>query len=95
MNREELNAYIKNLDQSIEGIEDKTQFPTFVLPAKNWRTLALKLRNDEPLQFDFLYCLSGVDWPEFMWVVYHLRSTKTGISIIVKARIDDREKSHY
>jgi len=93
MNRETLTAYIKDLVKSIEIIEDAKQFPSFLLPAADWRTLALKLRNDEQLKFDFLYCLSAVDWPECMWVVYHLRSTDKKYSIVVKARIDNREKA--
>ncbi|MDH5398758.1 MAG: NADH-quinone oxidoreductase subunit C, partial [Cyclobacteriaceae bacterium] len=32
------------------------------------------------------------DWPEYMTVVYHLRSTISGLELVVKAKIDDREK---
>ncbi len=93
MNREELTAYIKSLGNTIEVVDEPTQFPTFMIPASDWKAFALTLRNDEKLTFDFLYCLSGVDWSDCMWVVYHFRSTQSKQSIVVKARIDDRNNA--
>ena len=50
-----------------------------------------KLKNDEETAFDYLFCLTGVDWPEHMWVVYHLKSTTHDHKLVVKAIIKDRE----
>ena len=43
------------------------------------------------LSFDFLFCLTGVDYGQDLGVIYHLRSTKYGHTIVLKTRISDRE----
>lgn len=43
-------------------------------------------REDERLAFDFLRCLSGVDYLDELEVVYHLYSYKLGHSAAVKVR---------
>ncbi|MFA4014976.1 MAG: hypothetical protein RUDDFDWM_000042 [Candidatus Fervidibacterota bacterium] len=47
------------------------------------------LRDDTELQFDYLRCLSAIDWFEEgqMEVVYHLYSMKHGHSLVVKVRV--------
>ncbi|MFH1736356.1 MAG: NADH-quinone oxidoreductase subunit C [Actinomycetota bacterium] len=42
------------------------------------------LRKYEKSPFDYLRCLSGVDYGTGVAVVYHLRSIKTGASVVVK-----------
>ena len=34
-----------------------------------------KLKGEEQTNFDYLFCLTGVDWGEELGVVYHLEST--------------------
>jgi NADH-quinone oxidoreductase subunit C len=43
-------------------------------------------RNDERLAFDYLRCLSGVDWIEDLEVVYHLWSFKHSHGVALKVR---------
>ncbi|MDH5400016.1 MAG: NADH-quinone oxidoreductase subunit C, partial [Cyclobacteriaceae bacterium] len=62
------------------------------VPATQLYVLGKALRENTDSPFDFLYCQTGVDWPEYMTVVYHLRSTISGLELVVKAKIDDREK---
>jgi NADH:ubiquinone oxidoreductase subunit C len=50
-----------------------------------------KLKEDEQTQFDYLYCLSGVDWGEALGVVYHLESTEHRHRIVVRVKTEDRE----
>ena len=52
----------------------------------------MKLRTSEDTQFDFLFCLTTVDWLEYMTVVYHLRSTTLNHQIVLKVKIENREK---
>ena len=35
----------------------------------DFRLLAVHLRNDEELQFDYLLCMTGMDWGEELGVV--------------------------
>lgn len=51
------------------------------------------LRDDEDLAFESLSCLSGVDYPEHLTVVYHLFSTAHRHSIVIKTEMG-REDPH-
>jgi NADH-quinone oxidoreductase subunit C len=43
-------------------------------------------KDDERLKFDFLRCLSGVDWLQELEVVYHLYSYAHGHKLAIKVR---------
>ncbi|MFD1095533.1 NADH-quinone oxidoreductase subunit C [Salegentibacter chungangensis] len=49
----------------------------------------LKLNRDTG--FDYLYCLTGVDWGKELEVIYHLESTDHRHSLVVRAKTIDRE----
>jgi len=49
----------------------------------------LKLHSD--LKFDYLFCLTGMDWGEELGVIYHLESISNRHNIVVKVKTDDRE----
>jgi len=90
MEREQLEEFIKSHVPEAE-VEEGGIWTTALIPSGKWRIIAKELRDSEETQFDFLFCLTGVDWPEYMTVVYHLNSSIKGHNLIVKARINDRE----
>jgi NADH-quinone oxidoreductase subunit C len=45
------------------------------------------LKEDPHLQFDFLSCITGIDFPENITVVYHLFSYKKRHKIVIKAQL--------
>ena len=51
----------------------------------------LHLKEDITLAFDYLVCVTGVDYPDHMQVVYHLESTLHKHFLVVKANTEDRE----
>lgn len=51
------------------------------------KTIAQTLRNP-PMQMDFLFCLTCIDWKTHLTMVYHLTSTKDRHSIVLKANVD-------
>lgn len=59
--------------------------------ASDWLPLATALRNHSALDFDYLVCVTGVDWKTFLTVVYHLSSRTCGHNVVVKVKVDDRE----
>ena len=61
------------------------------VPPAKLHNLARQLREREETQFDFLFCLTGVDYGQDLGVVYHLRSTIYNHSIVLKTRTSDRE----
>jgi NADH-quinone oxidoreductase subunit C len=57
--------------------------------------LAKQLREKKEAQFDYLFCLTGVDWGQDLGVVYHLRSTIYNHVVVLKTRTADREFPHF
>lgn len=90
MTNEKLKEFITDICPEAEFEEDP-RFLHATVPSPKLYYLAEKLKEDENASFDYLFCLTGVDWMEYMTVVYHLRSTEYGHMLVVKAKIDDRE----
>lgn len=89
MTNEEIKAVIS--EYSPEATFDETgTWLNVMIQATDWLPLAEALRNHSALDFDYLFCLTGVDWKTHLSVVYHLTSKKYGHSLVVKAKIDDR-----
>ncbi len=73
--------------------EENTQWPTMAINNTEWRTLAETLKNDNELAFDYLFCVTCVDWKTHLTMVYHLSSTFHRHTIVVKAKIADRNNA--
>jgi NADH-quinone oxidoreductase subunit C len=74
-------------------VSENVQFPEIIVPKDKLHQLALNLKSDENTQFDYLFCLTGVDWPDKLSVVYHLTSTKLNHSVVLKTFTADRENA--
>lgn len=70
---------------------EESQFLNVKVAQENLHALMQKLREDPETQFDYLYCLTGVDWGEDLGVVYHLESTTKRHMLVVKVTTADRE----
>lgn len=57
------------------------------LPAEQVLRACQVARDDPRLQFDYLRCLSGVDYPDGIEVVYHLWSTTRRHKVTLKTRL--------
>ena len=71
--------------------EENSQWPTILIDSADWRKLAEALKSDPELDFDYLFCVTGVDWKTHLSMVYHLSSTTHRHFLVVKAKISDRE----
>lgn len=71
--------------------EEESQFLNVNISPEKFYDLMSKLKSDEGTSFDYLFCLSGVDWGEELGVVYHLESTLHRHQLVVKVRTSDRE----
>jgi NADH-quinone oxidoreductase subunit C len=71
--------------------EDGAAWLNIQVESADWLPLADALRNREDLSFDYLFCLTGVDWKTHLSVVYHLTSKKHQHTIVVKAKLAGRE----
>jgi len=73
--------------------EENTQWPTMNIDSADWRKLAEALKNENDLAFDYLFCVTCVDWKTHLTMVYHLSSTLHRHTIVVKAKIADRNNA--
>lgn len=94
MDKIQLSDFIRNTDPEFE-IKEGNQFTEVTLPAAKLHSLAQLLREHADAQFDFLFCLSGIDYGKDLGVVYHLRSTVHGHSIVLKIRTSDRINPYF
>jgi NADH-quinone oxidoreductase subunit C len=90
MDKVQLGEFIRSLDKDLE-IKEGKQFSEVTVPPSKLYSLAAQLREREEAQFDFLFCLTGVDYGQDLGVVYHLRSTIHDHAIVLKTRTSDRE----
>jgi NADH:ubiquinone oxidoreductase subunit C len=90
MDKTQLAGFIRSNTGITEVLEGKQFCEITVEPAELHKTAAL-LREDENLRFNFLACLTGVDWGKELGVVYHLRSTVLNHTIVLKTKTADRD----
>ena len=67
------------------------EWPNLFVEAADWPKLAQALRFKDDLFFDFLFCLTCVDWKTHLTMVYHLSSTRYRHNIVITSKLN-REK---
>ena len=72
-------------------LEEKHGIWFVSVPRTSFHDLALRLCNDEDTSFDFLVCMTGMDWGETLGVMYHLRSSKYGHDLALRVETENRE----
>jgi len=87
MNNEELKLKITELIPSAV-FEDGAEWVNAFVDAKSWKDIAAQLRSDEALSFDYLFCLTCVDWKTHFTMVYHLTSTNHRHTLVAKSKLD-------
>ena len=92
MNYTELQNKIKSFGMDVSFEEEITsQFLTALVSSENVHSFISELKNNPLTSLDFLFCQTGIDYPEHMEVIYHLRSTTLGHEIVVKGKIEVRD----
>jgi NADH-quinone oxidoreductase subunit C len=87
MTNEELKAAITELLPSA-SFEEGGQWLTINIEPADLHLFAWQLRTDASLLFDFLFCLTCIDWKTHLTMVYHLDSTKFRHNIIIKSKLN-------
>ena len=90
MTNEELKLQIAELLPAA-GFEEGGQWLTITISPGDWHLLADKLRHAPSLLFDYLFCLTCIDWKTHLTMVYHLDSTRFRHIIVVKAKLNPVE----
>jgi NADH:ubiquinone oxidoreductase subunit C len=87
MLNEELKTKITELLPTAT-FEEGGEWLNINVESKDWLSLAQQLRNDESLFFNYLFCLTCIDWKTHLTMVYHLTSTKYRHNIVIKSKLD-------
>ncbi len=90
MTNEELKSFIHKLEPGAEITEGK-QYLNVILTKDKFHAVAKSLKESAETSFDYLFCLSGIDYPDYMMIVYHLESTRHKHSMVLKTKTGDRE----
>ena len=93
MERIELQNKINSFGVEVTFAESEvpTQFLTAEVSSENVHALISELKNNSDTSFDYMFCQTGIDFPEHIEVLYHLRNTQNNSEIVIKAKIEDRE----
>jgi NADH/F420H2 dehydrogenase subunit C len=95
MNNETLQNTISSwnpeLESELEFSEEGSQFLNITVQPADLLSLMTELKNNSETAFDYLFCLTGMDWGEELGVVYHLESTLHRHIVVVKVKTNDRE----
>ncbi len=89
MDKIQLGEFLKKNHPDLE-ISEGIQFTEVKVTPENLYQVAKNLRENKELMFDFLVCITGVDYGQDLGVVYHLRSTVLNHAIVIKSRTSDR-----
>lgn len=91
MTNEGLQNLINNWIPDLEFTEEGSQFLNITVQPEQLHQLMSQLRSHPETNFDYLFCLSGIDWGKELGVVYHLESTTHRHIIVIKVKTTDRE----
>ena len=89
MTNEELQACLAG-EFPNAGVTIGKQYVEVVVKAEDLHATSEKLKMLPELSFDYLICLTGVDYAEKMQIVYHLESTKHRHVVVLKTNTADR-----
>ena len=87
MSNEELKIKLTELIPSI-SFEEGNEWVTINVESTNWKAIAQQLRSTTGFDFDYLFCLTCVDWKAHLTTVYHLTSTTYRHTLVVKSKLD-------
>ncbi len=90
MTNEELKASITAIVPSAT-FDEGGEWLNIIVTPDQLLPLAQQLRSGASLFFDYLFCLTCIDWKTHLTMVYHLSSTKYRHNIVVKANVDSKK----
>lgn len=92
MTNQELQHIISSWNEQLVFSEEASEFLNVTVPKENLLEICTKLKETGELDFDYLFCLTGIDYGEELGVIYHLESISKKHCIVVKVSTSDREK---
>lgn len=87
MTREDLIARLPELSASL-SFEEGGEWLNINCDVNEWLSLAQALKSNKDFYFDYLFCLTCVDWKTHLTMVYHMSSTEHRHHLVVKVKLD-------
>jgi len=91
MTNEEIQHIVSNWSDALTFSEEASEFLNLVVPVDELHKICSQLKSNPDLKFDYLFCVTGMDWGEDLGVIYHLESTELKHELVVKVMTNDRE----
>lgn len=91
MTNEALQNLIGSWNSELEFSEEGSQFLNITVTPEHLHKLMAELKSNPETSFDYLFCLTGMDWGKELGVIYHLESTTHRHIVVVKVATEDRE----
>lgn len=91
MTNKEIQDIVNSWGEGFEFSEEESQFLNVTVPKEQLYHVCSQLKSHPDLKFDYLFCLTGMDWGTDLGVIYHLESIDYRHNIVVKVKTDDRE----
>lgn len=95
MTNEALQNLISSWNSELEFTEEGSQFLNISVKAADFHQLMSQLKSNSETNFDYLFCVTGMDWGKELGVIYHLESTTHRHIIVVKVKTVDRENPTF
>jgi len=89
MTNEELKLVLTEKFPEAEVLQG-VQYVEMTVTAGALYDTAVLLKETDEISFDYLFCLTGVDYAENMGIIYHLESIKHRHVMVLKVRTADR-----
>lgn len=87
MTTEELKIKLTELLPA-SPFEEGGEFITMNVESGELLSLMNQLRTEASLHFNYLFCLTCIDWKTHLTMVYHLTSTQYRHNMVVKVKLD-------
>lgn len=88
----EIQQKVNSWNNDLEFSEEESEFLNVIVPKEELHNICQNLKTNPDLKFDYLFCVTGIDWGEDLGVIYHLESTIYRHNIVVKVKTSDREQ---
>ena len=82
-----MKTTLENLQPGL-SFGEEGEWLSLDVEVSGWPALAEKLRWRPPLEFDYLFCLTCVDWKTHLTMVYHFESLKHRHTLVVKSKLE-------
>ena len=88
MTNEEMKSAVTALFPTVT-YDETGEFLNILISSTELRPLMSTLHSSKEFDFDFLFCLTCIDWKTHLTMVYHLLSKSHKHAVVVKAKIAD------